>query len=194
MTRSGMEGVPLERRVRRLAITETGMELEQDYRSERGSGNETETAYTVEARYNYANPVQIGGQIFDNRWREVKFQDAVIGVPRCATFRRHTLEHGMLGYAAAQALRWWLHAAAEADNMSGLCLETRIVSHRISYSHKIETVAAHDHIHGEDRSNCVPDWGKTPNAKGQRMRRKRRPAAPTGCASNGNYGEENDGR
>lgn len=139
------------------------MELEQDYRRERGSGNGTETAYTVEARYNYPQPTQIGGQIFDNRWREVKFQDSAIGVPRCAPFNRRTLEHGLLGYAAAQALRWWLHAAAEADNMSGLCLETRIVSHKISYSHKIETVAAHDHIHGDDRSNCMPDWGKTPN-------------------------------
>ena len=73
----------------------------------------------------------------------------------------------MLGYAAAQALRWWLHAAAEADNMSGLCLETRIISHKISYSHKIETVGAHDHIHGDDRSNCMPDWGKTPNVRGE---------------------------
>ena len=136
------------------------MEFEDDYKRERGSGSGTETAYTVEARYNYPCPASIGGQIFDNRWREVKFQDSVVGVPRCAPYYRHTLEHGMLGYAAAQALRWWLHALAEADCLSGVCLETRIISHQIKHTHKIETIATHGHIHGDDRSNCIPDWGK----------------------------------
>ena len=137
------------------------MELEKDYMREHGSG--TETGYTVEARYDYQSPVQIGGQLFDNRWRQVDFEKSTIGVPTAPRHQRHIAYHGLLGYAAAQALRWWLHAHAEAEHGVAFCLETRIVSHKISYSHEIETVAAHAHIHGEDRSNCIPDYGQAPN-------------------------------
>jgi hypothetical protein len=137
------------------------IDLEPEYRKEGGSGSGTETAYTVEARYDYSEPIQVGKQLFDNRWRRVNFEPSLFGVPQCAPFARHTRDNGMLGYAAAQALRWWVHAEADATNMTGLCLETRIISHRITYSHKIEAIAAHEHIHGKDRSNCIPDWGTT---------------------------------
>ena len=130
--------------------------LEIDYERNRASGSGTEIAYTVEAICTGKTPIQIGSQIFDNRWREVKFEESQIGVPRCASFNLKTLEHGMLGYAAAQALRWWLHAAA-AGIISSLLLETRIVSHRISYTHKIETIAAHAHVGSHDRRNYAPD-------------------------------------
>ena len=139
------------------------MELEEGYEREKGSGSGTEIGYTVEARNNFHAPMQIGGQIFDNRWRQVKFEQSAIGVPICPRYQRHIAEHGMLGYAAAQALRWWLHANAEAGQGMALCLETRIISHKIIYTHKIETQAAHEHVHGDDRSNCMPDWGKAPN-------------------------------
>ena len=139
------------------------MELEQDYSKDKSSGSGTEIAYTVEARYNYHDPKQFCGQIFDKQWRQVQFKQGEFGVPSCAPFHRHTIEHGMFGYAAAQALRWWVHATAEAETSGGLCLETRVVSHKISYSHKIEAVKAHCHIHGEDRSNCIPNWGLESN-------------------------------
>lgn len=135
------------------------MELEADYNRERGHCNGEERGYSVEARYNYTHPVQLGGQLFDNRWRQVEFKESAIGVPPHGCFSRKLKECGLLGYAAAQALRWWLHAAADAAH-GGMCLETRIISHKITYSHKIEVVGAHGHIHGEDRSNCIPDWGK----------------------------------
>ena len=125
----------------------------------RGSG--TETCYSVEARYDFPSPIQVAGQIFDNRWREVKFVDSEIGVPRASELQEHTIRHRMLGYSAAQALRWWLHAIA--DTQKGgmcLCLETRIVKHTIKYSHEIEAISEHDHIKGDDRSNCIPDWKK----------------------------------
>lgn len=120
------------------------MELEQDYERKRGSGNGTETAYMVEARYTTDYPIQIGGQLFDNRWREVKFQESLIGVPRCANYQKQTIEHNLLGFSAAQALRWWLHAVADAEGIGGLCLETRIVSYRITYSYNIEAIEALD--------------------------------------------------
>jgi hypothetical protein len=135
------------------------MELEADYKRERGSGNGSETAYAVEARYTFHDPLVLGDQVFDNRWRRVKFVQSAVGVPAAPSCYRQTLEHGLLAYAAAQALRWWLHANADANGHGGLCLETRLVAHRITYSHKIEAISAHGHIHGGDRSNCVPDWG-----------------------------------
>lgn len=144
------------------------MELEEDYTREKGSGRGAEIGYTVEARLNYHEPAKISGQIFDNRWRRVEFEKGAIGVPSCSRYQRHVAEHGMLGYAAAQALRWWLHANAEVEQSSALCLETRLISHRISYTHKIEAQAAHGHIHGGDRSNCIPDWGKSNDKEQQK--------------------------
>lgn len=135
------------------------MELEDGYTRDGSSGTGTEIAYTVEARNNYIDPRQVGGQIFDNRWRRVIFHRDVIGVPQCDRHNRHTREHGMLGYQAAQALRWWVHATAEAERMA-ICLETRIIKHTIEYSYKITAVSAHEMIGGEDRSNYMPDWGK----------------------------------
>lgn len=144
------------------------MELEKDYKRECESCSGTESAYSVEARYKYHEPMQLGEQIFDNRWRRVHFRESVIGVPACASHQRRTKECGLLGYAAAQALRWWVHATAEASAGGALCLETRLVSHKITYSHKVEATGVYGHIHGEDRSNCIPDWGKnTPSPEAE---------------------------
>jgi hypothetical protein len=124
-------------------------ELEKDYPRETGSGSGTETAYTVEARYNYTEPARIAGQIFDERWRRVNFRPSEVGVPRCPEYKRQTKDHGLLGYSAAQALRWWLHAIADSGDskpFSGFCLETRLVLHRITYSHHIEAIAVRDHV------------------------------------------------
>lgn len=141
------------------------MELEEGY-DKRGTSGGTSggTCYTVEARYNSHEPKEFGGQIFDNRWRQVNFARAAIGVPAGnRALDWVALEHGYLGYAAAQALRWWFHAHADAEGFGGgLCLETRLVKHKYSVDYKIEPTSAHEHIHGEDRSNCIPDWGEKP--------------------------------
>jgi hypothetical protein len=135
------------------------MELEADYQAEISSESGKEVAYTVEARYATSRPVQIANQIFDNRWRTVQYVDSPIGVPTAHPIRRQTQQHGMYGYSAAQALRWWLHAEADAS-MNGICLETRLIKHEITYSSKAVAVSQHCIIGGDDRSNCVPDWGK----------------------------------
>lgn len=135
------------------------MELEEGYDRRRGAGRGTEVGYTVEARYNGLHPIQVGHQLFDLRWQQVDFKKSELGVPAAPPYRRRVLENGMLGYPAAQALRWWLHAVAEEMPFS-LGLESRIVAHKISYEYSIETVAAHDLVAGEDRSNCIPDWNK----------------------------------
>lgn len=121
------------------------VELEADYNKRGSNGNSDEYAYTVEARYNYHEPTLIGDQLFDMRWRRVTFKESVIGVPAAEPFRRLVHEHRMLGYSAAQALRWWMHATADAG-MNGLCLETRLVRHKITQSFTIEAVDARDPV------------------------------------------------
>lgn len=135
------------------------MKLEDDYKPNKGSGSGTETAYTVEARYNYPDPSMIGVQIFDNKWRTVNFDKSQIGIPQCSDYAKYTKEHGMYGYQAAQALRWWFVAAASMIHKD-ICLETRIVKHVIEHSYSITAVSAHDLIGNEDRSGMIPDWGK----------------------------------
>jgi hypothetical protein len=132
--------------------------LDENYQRDIAHGTSSRPAYFVEARMNYSEPMMIGKQIFDNRWRRVTFDRGEIGVPAHRPFEHRMDEHQLLTYPASQALRWWLHAAAEVD-FKGTCLESRLVRVHVSESYKIEAVSTHEHIQGEDRSNCIPDWG-----------------------------------
>lgn len=116
------------------------MELEEGYRKNSSSGNGTDTGYTVEARFNYVEAEEICGQIFDNRWRTVIFKESEIGVPMASPLRKKLLEHRLLSLSSAQALRWWFIALYECQNGQSWCLETRLIKHKITYSHKIEAI------------------------------------------------------
>lgn len=117
-------------------------DLEETYEKNRGSGSGTEIGYTVEAKYDYLCPAEISGQLFDNRWRAVNFEKSKIGVPSCApSYQRHLLENGLLSFSAAQALRWWFIAEVEASNHGfSLCWATRLIEHRVTFSHKVEAI------------------------------------------------------
>lgn len=130
------------------------MKLEEDYKCDKGNGESTCPAYTVEAKHT-AGPVNVGGQLFDGEWRSVSFQEAEVGVPNSSS--PIVTEHGMLGYASAQALRWWLHAASQAHfGSNGFCLNTRIVKHIIKTTYDINAVSAHEFIGDEDAPNYMP--------------------------------------
>jgi hypothetical protein len=120
-----------------------------------GSGQATETAYTVEARC-LDHPMQVAGKLFGHQWTRVAFDKTLRGVPDAPAYSVRTLEHGMFAYAAAQALRWWLHAQAEFERGFFTLLETRLVQHEIKTSHAITAVAAHDVISAADRSSTGP--------------------------------------
>lgn len=119
--------------------------------------NGTEHAYTIEARSMFNEPQVFGKQIFDQRWKRVQFDQVAppFGVPAGHSMVADRL--GLHSYPAAQALRWWFHANAHAT-FSGICLESRIVKHAVSYTFSEEAVSAHEVISGEDRSNIMPDW------------------------------------
>ena len=90
--------------------------------------------YTVEARYCYDYPINVGAQIFDNRWQEIKVEESQHGVSNriAAPVRLH----GKFNYAAAQAIRW-LFLADAALHQVGFCFETRLVKHKVKFSHEI---------------------------------------------------------
>lgn len=122
--------------------------------------------YSVEARYDYSSPVTIGDLTLDNRWRRVAFPKGHPGVPVGPGYHAPFLNAcGLMAYSSAQAMRWWLHASAEAyEGGGGLCLETRIVKHRVRYSYGATRETEHCLVGGDDRSNIMPDWGKKSEA------------------------------
>lgn len=115
------------------------------------TGSGTNFGYSVEARVNYAEPKNICGMIFDNRWRQVPWSESpgMNGVPRPA-FRGPELTLPLLlSRAEAEALRWLTICAADASDICGsLCLETRIVQHRVEYSYSATPVAYLDAFDG----------------------------------------------
>ena len=136
-------------------------EDKKEPKSESASGSRQ--AYRVEARYSYFEPMTFGDRVFDKEWREITFPESAMGgvppgarwdLPELMSFRCYS-------YQAAQALRWWFHAELEAHKFGGgLCMETRIVKYEITYTRECKRVSEHAFISGEDRSNCIPDWGK----------------------------------
>lgn len=124
------------------------------------SANGGITGYRVEAMHDSPNPIAVSGQMFTRDWKIVHFAEGACGVPAGPSFNQPWLSAGhCFSYQAAQALRWWLHASAEAENMSGICLRSRIVKFAIKYSIAVTRETEHCEINGEDRSNCIPDWG-----------------------------------
>lgn len=144
---------------------ETKTEAPKEFPRKASSGSGGVTGYSVEARLNYHEPRTISGQIFDNRWSTVHFQQTVppFGVPSGRRYNSCWYDQtGLFSYQAAQALRWWFLANAEVE-FSCLCLETRLIEHEIKYSYSSTGVKAGAVIGGDDRSNIMFGWGeKTP--------------------------------
>ena len=121
------------------------IQLEDDYKTEQSKGSSTRPGYTVEARFSLINPEKIGRQIYDNRWRQVEFDQSAIGVPMSPIYHRELIEYGLLSYSAAQALRWWLHAQAELECFGASHgLQTRLVLHQLTCEHDVKAIGVVD--------------------------------------------------
>lgn len=118
----------------------------------------TELGYSIEARHNYTEPRKIGGKIYDNRWREVPHWDAPHGYgipkPRYESFSRQASR--LLSRSEAEALRWWFICGAQAEpGPSGaICLETRIVEHKVKYEYSVTPVR---YLDAFDMRGDLPD-------------------------------------
>lgn len=115
------------------------------------SGSGSMQGYSVEARHNYPDPLTVGDQIFDIRWKPVRYDKGHCGVPTRSGTPHDAGTYGVYDFAAAQALRWWLHAAAAVSkDFSGLCLETRLICHKIKFEYSVEAIEAFEHVGGDD--------------------------------------------
>lgn len=120
-------------------------QFEEGYRTDGGNGTSSYACYSIEARCGTAKlgPITVNNQVFDGEWRTVNIARAPIGVPAAPPFMASAQQHGLYGYAAAQALRWWL--LAEAD-MTFRALDTRLIEHRLETTYKITATAIVDEL------------------------------------------------
>lgn len=129
-----------------------------------GRGNITSQGWSVEARA-VGKPMQVGEYLLGERWQKIDFPRSVnIGVPIGSRHEQARLaERGLLAYASAEALRWWLTAIAHIEHPF-VSLETRLVKHEIKESHEVRSLSAHAWISGDNRSSIMPDWGEPKGA------------------------------
>ena len=131
--------------------------MSDEYPKKSSSSSSTIQGYSVEARYSGGEPKALGKQIFDNRWRTVQYDTGpTIGIPVSRHAERQLTERCLYNYSAAQALRWWLHANADAT-FDGICLESKLIKHEIKTVSECTAVSEHKLISGEDRSNMMPE-------------------------------------
>jgi len=85
------------------------------------------------------------GQIVDAVWRPIEYtrNQTLIGIPQ-GYFDAKLTEHGLLGHAQAEAIRWWFIASADAEKSTGsMCLETRLQKYKLTITHKVEELDVH---------------------------------------------------
>lgn len=123
------------------------------------SGSGMTPCYSVEARTS-GKPRVVNGMMLHEGWERIRFdkvEPPLNGVP--TRLLCHDAESlGLVDYAAAQALRWWFHAAA---GFAGP--ETRIVKHQVTHSYE-ETIVGVYHEIG-DIEAVRPDVKRTQQDK-----------------------------
>lgn len=121
--------------------------LEPEYNLVKSKGGYTETGYTIEARINATDFLQINNQNFDQHWRQIKFDQDGINLLMSKGLNKKLSEHGLLSYSAAQSLRWWFHSLAEDSNAyTKMFFETRLVKHHLNCTHEVKALHSIDHV------------------------------------------------
>lgn len=123
---------------------------EGEFPKKGSSGGGKTPCYSVEARIPSGQPEQVGETIYHAEWRGVLFDKSVVGVPSNLHCRAAE-DLGLLSYEAANALRWWFHAAAKS-----YVIQTRIVKHVIEHNYQ-ETIVSAFGIVGDEEN---PSFGE----------------------------------
>lgn len=120
-------------------MSDATLTKEQEFPQKGSSMSGTDFGYQVQARYNFHTPKQFGDIVLDQRWRTLYFQKSPIGVPVAGELQWYLRPCQCMSFQAAQALRWWFVADAEASDLLGsMCLETRLLKVRVKYSTESE--------------------------------------------------------
>jgi hypothetical protein len=109
------------------------------------SGTRHMTGYKIEVRTSYNNPTILGEFVIDNVWREIPVIAGAtpygINIPVGEYDRKMLSDVGLLSYIAAEAHRWAFLAVVDSAKISGaLCIETRFVKVKYSYSYTTEEI------------------------------------------------------
>lgn len=106
-----------------------------EFPKDRNSASGSSDGYVVEARLNYNGASRvINGLPLGPTWTPISFEKGRLGVPQGVVFGADRFS-SLLAYPSAEALRWWFVANA-AETHDDLCLETRLVEVRLTFSHK----------------------------------------------------------
>ena len=136
---------------------------EAEFPRSKQSANGTQRAFSVEARFSAKGYQKFGDQIFTNEWKKVSFVECPFGVPTSHRYEFAAPYFGLFSYQSAQALRWWFHAALEAEHHDS-CMETRLIEHVVKYSLEEEAIAEHLKLGNSDdldrslQTRMPPDW------------------------------------
>lgn len=138
------------------------MQLEDGYKTDRGSGSGTTIGYSVEAR-STGQPTFINGNMIGEKWTRLEFPRGEKGVPvpGCYDGSGQLAKLGLFSYPSAQAIRWWFQAVAENDFLDTATpiripmprpwsIETRLVRHEIKYQYTVTATSAHEMIDNHD--------------------------------------------
>ena len=128
-------------------------EKDAEYPRKGQSGSGTTHGFSVEARFNSGLGIkEICGIQLTSQWKTLTFAKVdppIPGVPNGSILHYFPRYFDLLTYEAAQAMRWWFHAEAEHQMLGGLCIETRLVKHKVTYSIAEEAVSHHEHVGGD---------------------------------------------
>lgn len=109
---------------------------------EHGNGSGSTRVFVVEARSTYSQPQKHCGMILDDKWREVHFPKALIGVQNLCMYA-DAIQHGFMNYEAAMALAHWFLAEPTDDKtfpFPALCIETRLVEIEYKYEYSTKEI------------------------------------------------------
>lgn len=145
------------------------MQLEDGYKTDRGSGSGTTIGYSVEAR-STGQPTFINGNMIGEKWTRLEFPRGEKGVPipGCYDGSGQLAKLGLFSYPSAQAIRWWFQAVAENDFLDTATpiripmprpwsIETRLVRHEIKYQYTVTATSAHEMIDNHDAPPKEPE-------------------------------------
>jgi hypothetical protein len=98
--------------------------------------NETRTVYRVEARSCIDGNLEVGDQVFANKWKPIKIAKGSQGVKSNNSTYSIAESNGYFSYRAAKVFQIWFLNDIGVE-FAGLSLETRITSHTFELNYSI---------------------------------------------------------
>ena len=97
----------------------------------------TTAGYQVQVRYNYHEPITIGGEVYGLQWKTLDWQlTKKAGIPLPKSSYHDPATFHLLPRTQAQALKYWFLSFVQSTHHSYFCIETRIIEFKVDYSYE----------------------------------------------------------